>query len=134
MGKRYDWQVTPQNTPHFKERRILFLTAMGIFVLNLILTGVFLSEHMAWFLMGAFVFAAFAVIQCFDSRREMWTWGYIRFWVVFSFAASAGLILWYRAYWWLIGYGTELIAVIVLSIWMRNKKITRSRKKHTSAG
>ena len=88
MGKRYDWHVTPQNTPHFRERRILFLTAMGFFVLNLILTGVFLGENMTWFLI-AFAFAAFAVAQCFDNRREMWSWWYVIFWIVFSFVASA---------------------------------------------
>ena len=49
MGKRYDWQVTPQNTPRFKERRLLFLVVSGILVLNLILTGVFLAENVIWF-------------------------------------------------------------------------------------
>ena len=29
MGKDYDRYVTPQNTPRFSERKILFLMAMG---------------------------------------------------------------------------------------------------------
>ena len=37
MGKRYDWEVTPQNTPRFKEKRILVLLANGLFVLNLLI-------------------------------------------------------------------------------------------------
>ena len=116
MGKRYDWLVTTQNTPRFRERRTLFLTAMGIFVLNLILTGIFLSENIVWALAGAFIFAAFAVVQCFDNRREMWTWGYVIFWVAFSFVVFPILFLWHKAYWWFIGYGIELLAFILLAI------------------
>ena len=116
MGKRYDWQVTPQNTPRFRERRILFLTVMGIFVLNLILTGVFLAENMTWFLVCAVLFTGFAAVQCFDSRREMWTWGYIIFWIVFSFVASSILILWYKSYWWFVGYSIELSVFVFLTI------------------
>jgi len=128
MGKRYDWQVTPQNTPRFRERRILFLLAVGIFALNLILTGVFLSERMTWFLVGAFVFAAFAVVQCFDNRREMWTWGYVASWIVFSFVASAGLLLWYKAYWWFVGYGIELVVFIILAASKLRKGTAKSHK------
>ena len=129
MGKRYDWQVTPQNTPRFKERKTLFLTAMGILVLNLIFTGVFLVENVTWFLTGAFAFAAFAVVQCFDIRREMWTWGYVFFWIVFVFVASAALLLRYKAYWWFIGYGIELIAFIILAISKLRRKPAKSRRK-----
>ena len=129
MGKRYDWQVTPQNTPNFRERRILFLTAMGFFVLNLILTGVFLGENMARFLIVAFASAAFAVVQCFDNRREMWSWWYVIFWIVFSFVASAALLLWHKAYWWFIGYGIELIAFIILATSKLRKRTAKSRRK-----
>jgi len=129
MGKRYDWQVTPQNTPRFRERRTLFLTAMGIFVLNLLLTGVFLSENMVWLLIGAFVFATFAVVQCFDSRREMWTWGYVIFWIALSFLFSLCLFLWHKAYWWLIGYGIELLAFFLLAIRILKKRTANSRRK-----
>lgn len=129
MGKRYDWQVTPQNTHRFKERRILFLTAMGIFVLNLILTGIFLGENVASFLISAFGFTMFAGVQCFDSRRKMWTWGYVIFWIVFSFVASAVLLLWHKAYLWFIGYGIELIAFAFLAIRMLKKKAAKARRR-----
>ena len=129
MGKRYDWQVTPQNSPRFRERRILFLAAMGIFVLNLILTGVFLSENIAWFLIGAVLLVLFATVQCFDSRREMWTWGYVIFWIVFSFVASAVLLLWHKAYLWFIGYGIELIAFIILATGKSRKRTAKYRRK-----
>ena len=129
MGKRYDWQVTPQNTPRFRERRMLFLAAMGIFVLNLILTGVFLSENIAWFLIGAVVLVLFATVQCFDSRREMWTWGYVISWIVFSFVASAFLILWFKAYWWFIGYSIELIVFIILATGKLRKRTAKYRRK-----
>ena len=129
MGKRYDWQVTPQNSTRFRERRILFLAAMGILLLNLILTGVFLSENMAWFLIGAVVLVLFATVQCFDSRREMWTWGYVISWIVFSFVASAFLILWFKAYWWFIGYSIELIVFIILATSKLRKRTAKSRRK-----
>ena len=129
MGKRYDWYVTPQNTPRFKERRILFLTAMGILVLNLILVGILLSENVAWFLSSAFFFAFFAAIHCFDNRREMWTRGYVIFWIVFVFAVSPILFLWHKAYWWMIGYGIELLAFILLAVRMLKKRKSKPRKR-----
>lgn len=129
MGKRYDWQVTPQNTPRFKERRLLFLAAMGILVLNLALTAVFLAVNMTWFLICAVLFTGFAAVQCFDSRREMWTWGYVIFWIVFSFVASATLLLWHKAYWWFIGYGIESIAFIILATSKLRKRTAKSRRK-----
>ncbi len=116
MGKRYDGKVTPQNTPHFKERRILFLTAMGIFILNLILTGIFLGENATVFFITAFVFASFAVAQCFDNRREMWTWGDVIFWIVFTFVVSLILFVWHKAYWWFVGYGVELLVFALLAV------------------
>lgn len=128
MGKRYDWQVTPQNTPRFSERRALFLVAIGMFVLNLILAGVFLATNMAWFLVCAFVIVAFAAAQCFDMRREMWTWGYVISWIVFSFVVSVALLLWYKAYWWFIGYGIELIIFIFFSKQKLRKKSAKSRR------
>lgn len=80
MGKRYDWQVTPQNTPRFKQRRILFLLAMGIFVLNLLCAAFLLAENNAWELFFAMEFGFFAVVHCFSERRvEMQTWGYVIF-------------------------------------------------------
>ena len=129
MGKRYDWKITQQNTPYFKELRMLFLIAMGIFVLNLITTGIFLPANLMWCVLGAVLVALFTGVQCFDIRREMWTWGYVIFWIVFSFAASAVLLFWYRAYWWFIGYGIELIAFIILTIWKIRKKTAKSRRR-----
>lgn len=129
MGKRYDWQVTPQNTPHYKERRLLFLAAMVCFMCNLIFVGIFLASDMLWYLIGAAVAALFAAVQCFDMRREMWTWGYVIFWIVFSFVASAVLILWFKAFWWLIGYGIELIAFTVFAVRSLKKRDVKSRRK-----
>ena len=116
MGKQYDWKVTPQNTPRFKERRILFLTAMGIFILNLLLTGIFLSKDLKWSIIVAFISALFTVAQCFDIRREMWTWGYVIFWITFTFSISPFLFLWHKAYWWFVGYGIELLAFALLTV------------------
>lgn len=123
MGKRYDWQVTPQNTPRFKERRILFLLAMGIFVLNLLCAAFLLSENNAYELFFAIEFGFFSVIHCFsERRREMHTWGYVIFWIVFSFVGSAAVFLWHKAYWWFIGDGVELLIFTLTAVLMFKKK------------
>ena len=93
MGKRYDWQVTPQNTPRFQQRRLLFVVATGILAVNLVVTGIFLSAHIGWYLLAAFAAALFAGVQCFDSRRTMWAWGYVWMWIVICFVASASMLL-----------------------------------------
>ncbi len=129
MKKRYDCYVTSQNTPRFKERRLLFLVAMGILVLNLALTAVFLAENMTWFLVCAFLLAGFTVVQCFDSRREMWTWGYVIFWIISAFAASAALFLYHKAYWWFIGYGIELVTFNILALLMLKKKFNKVQRR-----
>lgn len=125
MGKRYDWQVTPQNTPRFKERKLLFLLAMGMFLLNLILTAFFFSEDMKWSLFGAFCFGLFAGVQCFDKRAVLWTWGYVIFWIAFSFVASAVLFVWHKAYWWFIGYGIEFIVFALAARLIFKRKTSR---------
>ena len=114
MENRYDQNVTPQNTPRFRKRRMLFVTAMGMFVLNLILSGIFISPNTLWFIIVALVFLAFTIVQYLDKRSEMWTWGYILSWIVFSFIASAVIFLSYKAFWWLIAYAIELSFFVLL--------------------
>lgn len=123
MGKRYDWQVTPQNTPRFKQRRILFLLAMGIFVLNLLCAAFLLAENNAWESFFAMEFGFFSVVHCFSERRvEMQTWGYVIFWIVFSFVGSAAVFLWHKAYWWFIGYGVELVVFALTAVLLFKRK------------
>ena len=125
MKKRYDQNVTPQNTRHFKQRRILFLAAMGIFILNLVLSGIFITSNTLWFLAVALIFLGFTVVQFFDIRCEMWTWGYILSWITFAFIASAVVFLSYKAYWWLICYFAELTLYILLYKKIFKRKINR---------
>lgn len=127
MGKRYDEQVTPQNTPHFLERKILFLAAMAILVLNLVLTAQFLCEETLEFMICALFFAGFAVVQCLDDRRKLWTWGYVILWIVFALGVSGFLFIWYHAYWWLMVYGFELLVYGILTIRIRKRCIAKPR-------
>lgn len=114
MRKKYDQDVTPQNTPYFKQRRMLFQSAMGFFVLNLILTGI-LAKASTLLLIGmALVFAAFTVVQSFDKRSEMWTWGYILSWIAFSFISSAVIFLTCKTYWLFIAYAIEIALFVLL--------------------
>ena len=114
MEKRYDENTTPQNKRHFRKRRLLFATAMGMFILNLVLAGIFISVSTFWFIAVALVFLVFTVFQCFDTRREMWTWGYILSWIIFSFIASAVIFISYKAFWWLIAFAIELALFALL--------------------
>lgn len=114
MEKRYDCDVTPQNTRHFKQRRVLFAAAMGIFVLNLILSAIFITPKKLLFFAVALVFLGFSVVQYLDKRKEMWTWGYVLSWIAFAFISSAVIFLSYKAYWWLICYFIELTLYILL--------------------
>lgn len=70
MGKRYDWQVTPQNTRRFKQRRILFLLAMGILVLNLLCAAFLLAENKAYELFFAIEFGFFPLSIAFQKEDE----------------------------------------------------------------
>ena len=44
MGKDYDVYVTPQNTPRFRERRMLFVAAMGMLTANLVVFACLVPE------------------------------------------------------------------------------------------
>ncbi len=128
MGKRYDWKVTPQNTPYFKERRGLFLVAVSMLVLNLLLATLFCSEGMKLYFPLMITFSLVGIARWFDDRREMWTWGYVVFWILCSFVFSGGMILWHKAYWWFIGYGVEVLVFLLITLWVIKKKIAGPKK------
>ena len=125
MGIKFDWNAAPENMRHFKQHRILFLSAMAIFVLNLILSGIFITPNTLLFIIVALIFAAFTVYQCFDLRSEMWTWGYILAWIAFSFVASAVIFLAYKAYLWFIAYFIELALYMLLYKKVFKRRSTR---------
>ena len=52
----------------------------------------------------------------------MQTWGYVIFWIVFSFVGSAAVFLWHKAYWWFIEYGVELLIFTLTAVLMFKKK------------
>ncbi len=109
MGKRYDVNVTQQNTPHFGERKALFLLAMVMLVLNLILIGGFLGSNKALYFSAAALLAVWTLIQYFlERRRGLWEWNYILLCIIPAFIAPVPLIIWHKAYLWFIGYGVEL--------------------------
>lgn len=111
MGKDYDRYVTPQNTPRFSERKILFLMAMGVLVLNVLLIALICPE--CW--KGAAICAgwacAFAAIQCMDKRKEHWTWGYIIAWCVINALITAGFVLVAGLYWFFALLAVEVAAL-----------------------
>ena len=116
MGKRYDEYVTPQNTPRFAERRMLFLFSGGILIFNLLIT-IFLfpanfTKHLLWV---AFV-AVVVHLHYADKRREMWSLGGLVLRIAIFFIASAFLPIYYNAPWLFIGWGIELVFFILLAV------------------
>lgn len=77
MGKNYDVYVTPQNTPRFRERRMLFVAAMGMLTANLVVFACLVPEIRRGMIVCAVLSSAFTVVQYFENRKAMWTWWYI---------------------------------------------------------
>lgn len=129
MGKRYDDHVTPQNTPRFKERRIVLMTAFGLLIFNLLVTGIFFSSNPLAYILWALFVAVIAIIQYFDRRREMWSYGYVFTLVSMLFIVSAFLPLSCDTLWLFTGYGIELIGYIFLAVHKLKRRPSKPRKK-----
>ena len=74
MKKDYDTYVTPQNTPNFRERRIIFLESMFFLLINLLVFSIVFPEEQKTSLVLFFVFLIFTIAQHFDARKDLWTW------------------------------------------------------------
>lgn len=77
MGKDYDVYVTPQNTPRFRERKIIFAAAMGLQALNWLLLALVFADGRRGMILMALMTIGFTVVQWVDQRKAMWTWRYI---------------------------------------------------------
>jgi hypothetical protein len=124
MGKDYDRYVTPQNTPRFSERKILFLMTMGVLVLNVLLIALICPEYWKGAAICACWACAFAVIQCIDKRIEHWTWGYIIAWCVINALITAGFVLVAGLYWFF-----ALLAVEVAALCFAAKRLLKRNRK-----
>jgi ABC-type polysaccharide/polyol phosphate export permease len=127
MGKNYDRTVTPQNTPRFKERRLLFLISIGFLAINLIVCAILSNAVKGYALALVVLMIGFAVVQCLDKRKEMWTWGYLIFCWVLYIVISA-LFVWITgAYWYFFVILAEIAAFLAFAFYLLTPK--RKRRK-----
>lgn len=131
MAKRYNREVTPQNTPRFRERRILFLLAMGMFCVNLVLAALLNADDAAALLAHVGLVVLFSVVQSLDSRKEFWTWGYLLFWITLFVGVSAAIILWHRAYVFFALLALELLGFAAVAwVLLKRNRVDVEGKKH----
>lgn len=115
MGKDYDLLVTPQNTPHFREKRVIFLVAMGLAAINFIVFSVLFPELRHMMLIAVAWIVGFAPIQYFDRRKAVWTWWYCGTHVIGIFLLTALLILYLNIYWYYAILTAEVMGCIVVA-------------------
>lgn len=129
MGKDYDVYVTPQNTPRFRERRMLFVAAMGMLTANLVVFACLVPEIRRGMIVCAVLITAFSVVQYFENRKAMWTWWYLLTDCVLFVLLKVGLLLRLDAYWYLAVLAAEILLWIVLTAVLLRPK-HRKRKSH----
>ena len=120
MKKKYNYFVTPQNTPQFKSKRILHILSSTCLVTNLIVFSILLPDIRLWTLGLAFVFLAYTFLQLFDKRRDQWAWWVIIFGIVLSLAIPVCYILLFDLYLYFIVIAIQIIvSTIVFCIFKR---------------
>lgn len=132
MGKQYDWEVTPQNTPRFKEKRALVLLANGLFILNLVIIAVCYPDNRKDSLICAAFALVYAFIAVFDKRKVEWSLGSVITVCALCFLGSAAWIYKIGHYWYYIGYGVEVLIFTLAAVLLLKKKSAKQcdiRKK-----
>lgn len=119
MKKDYDEYVTPQNTPRFRERRILYLASMGMLTANLAMMALLAPDIRRVSVIGALLAAGLGAARYFDARKVMWTWWYLMTGFLGNILLTAALIFCSGAYWyfWVLAaevLGCALAAYLVL--------------------
>lgn len=132
MGKRYDWEVTPQNTPRFKEKRALVLLANGLFILNMLIIAIcHPNDRRDSLICAAFAFA-YAVLAVFEKRKAEWGLGSVITACALCFLGSAAWIYKTGCYWYYIGYGVEVLIFIIAAVLMFRRRSPHKARNETS--
>lgn len=132
MGKRYDWEVTPQNTPRFKEKRVLVLLANGLFILNLLIIAVCHPDDWKDSLICAALASVYAFIAVFDKRKAEWSLGSVITVCALCFLGSAAWIYKIGHYWYYIGYGVEVLLFTLAATLMFSGKSAHKPHNRTN--
>lgn len=108
---------------------MLLMTAFGLLIFNLLVAGIFFSSNPLAYILWALLAAMIAVIQYFERRREMWSYGYMFTLVSMLFIVSALLPLSCDTLWLFIGYGIELVGYIFFAVQKLKRRHSKPRKK-----
>lgn len=127
MGKNYDVYVTPQNMPRFRERKILFLTAMGLLTVNLLVFACLFPEIRREMIVIVVLSAVLTAVQYFEKRKAMWTWWYILTGCVLFALLTVGLILRLGAYWYLAVLAAEMLVCAGLAFVLLRPKYKKRK-------
>ncbi len=114
MKKKYDYYVSPQNTPQFKEKRLLHIISNACLVINLIVFAILFPDIRLWTIGLAFVFTAYLFLQLFDRRKDQWAWWVIIFGIVLSIAIPVCYILLFDLYLYFAVIGVQFIISSVI--------------------
>ena len=129
MGKSYDYTVTPQNTPRFRQRRWLFLLGMGCFLLNALLMAIVSQQNWKVILLLAGWGLVFTAAQYFDRRKNVWTWGYVIS-ICVVFILITAVMAAFGGLWWMAGVAlTELCGFSILAVRMVKGKNRKNKKR-----
>lgn len=118
MGKNYDVLVTPQNTPRFRERRIIWLVAMGLAAINFMVFFILFPDHRNMMMIAMVWIAGFAAIQYFDRRKTVWTWWYCSTHFIGVYLLTAVLVVYLNIYWYYAVLSAEIIGCVVLACFL----------------
>ena len=129
MGKDYDREITPQNTPRMPQRRRLFLFFAGLLLLTALLIAMLSQECRAVGLACAAWIVLQSSTQLWDRRKEHWTWGYIILMCIVFFVGGVSLILLSGLYWCFLLWGIALVAVILFVIYDRRKRRRKNKRR-----
>lgn len=132
MGKRYDWEVTPQNTPRFKEKQALVLLANGLFILNMLIIAICHPDDRRDSLICAAFAFEYAVLAVFEKRKAEWGLGSVITACALCFLGSAAWIYKTGCYWYYIGYGIEMLIFILAAVLMFRRR--SSNMAHNGTG
>ena len=128
MGKDYDYYITPQNTRRIKQKKVLYLSVAGVFVITSLLITFLSPEDRALGVAGMAWAVLQAVLQMLERRKEHWTWGYILVWCFLLLGGSVALILACGLYWCLALWVIEITVCVVLAV-CDHKKQGKIKKK-----
>lgn len=132
MGKTYYDYIMPKDAPKYKTRRILFVLAVGMFIVNLLVLAFAHVIFMREALIAVVFSVAIVVIQCVDNRVSNWTWGHVVALCIIFFLG--GVVLFIQCIlcgekWYFLLYGIEVLIYGAVIFFLLRKKTKKRRNR-----